>query len=295
MHSHHSHSGAYCAHAGECTPASMLTTAMQLGFTSFHLSEHIPRLRKEHLYPEEISAALSPERLTERFEEYLVEGPKAARRAMQEKEGFECLVGAETENVGDERGLEDLVGALEGARYDPAATLRAALVGAGRVQYLVGGVHHAHGQAIDFDLPTFQAALQAFALPASSADAQLTDAQKQRIAHWRLAAAYLDAQYALMQRVRPEVVAHFDLVRLWSSELPLLLTAADEGSLAAAELEALRVTDARVRRNVRYAASYGALFEVSGAAVRKGWPTPYPGQEILEVRLSSSHIPRFTA
>lgn len=274
MHSHHSHSGAYCAHAGVCTPQSMIEHAIKLGLTSFHLTEHIPRFKREHLYPEELEADLDAEKLTKRFEGYLVEARKVAQKAMQEHKGFECLVGAETENLGEPESIEDLLRALEGDRFDASAKRKAAKVGAGRVQYLVGGVHHVKGVPIDFDKATFQEALTLF----HDKDGSKTET----LAHLRLAAAYFDAQYELMQAVEPEVIAHFDLVRLWTPELPLLLSAPHE-SFSAPEREALRTVDEKVTRNVRYAVSYGALFEVSGAALRKGWSTPYPGQEIIQV------------
>lgn len=51
--SHHSHSGQYCAHAhGKL--ADVVAKAAELGFTTFCLSEHMPRLKEEELYPEEI-------------------------------------------------------------------------------------------------------------------------------------------------------------------------------------------------------------------------------------------------
>ncbi|CAH7684343.1 hypothetical protein PPACK8108_LOCUS18480 [Phakopsora pachyrhizi] len=41
----------------------------------------------------------------------------------------------------------------------------------------------------------------------------------------------------------------------------------------------------QVARNIRLAISYGALFEVNSASIRKGWSTPYPSKPILSVSL----------
>ena len=39
----------------------------------------------------------------------------------------------------------------------------------------------------------------------------------------------------------------------------------------------------RIERNIRYAVSYGALFELNASAFRKGWSTGYPGVEVFDV------------
>jgi histidinol-phosphatase (PHP family) len=38
-----------------------------------------------------------------------------------------------------------------------------------------------------------------------------------------------------------------------------------------------------IERNIRYAVDYGALFEINTAALRKGWPSPYPAEDVVEV------------
>jgi histidinol-phosphatase (PHP family) len=258
----------------------MLAHAAALGFRSYHLSEHVPRRHAAHLYPEERAAGLGPAELVQRFEAYLAAGRAAA--ATQPQLG--TLVGAETEFIdapGGADGRADLVAVLEGpgssSGSSSAPPRHAAAVGKGRVDFLVGGVHHAHDLPIDFDVPSFEVALRASAA-AARPEAELPPDER-RAAHWALARTYLDQQLALMRAVQPEVIAHFDIFRLWSPELPL----APSGSDTPEEQRILGELHARLRRNVRFAASYGALFEVSGAAVRKGWPTPYPGPEVLEV------------
>jgi len=55
MHSHHSHSGQFCAHA-KGTLEEVVQAAIKKGFTTFGLSEHVPRYRDQDLYPEEVSS-----------------------------------------------------------------------------------------------------------------------------------------------------------------------------------------------------------------------------------------------
>lgn len=52
----HSHSGEFCLHA-KGTLEEVVQEAIAQGFTTFGLSEHVPRYKREHLYPEEVSLA----------------------------------------------------------------------------------------------------------------------------------------------------------------------------------------------------------------------------------------------
>lgn len=55
--SHHSHSGEFCLHA-KGTLLQVVEEAVRQGFTTFGLSEHIPRYKVEHLYPEEVRTVI---------------------------------------------------------------------------------------------------------------------------------------------------------------------------------------------------------------------------------------------
>ena len=136
-----------------------------------------------------------------------------------------------------------------------------------RIEYIVGSVHHVNGIPIDFDLPTFTKALSSLSPPSAPISAQTS----------AFLCAYLDAQYELMRRFHPEVIGHFDLCRLYTPDVQF-----------ATHPEALE----RARRNIEFAVSYGALFELNAAAFRKGWSAAYPGPDIVEVRtmIATSYI-----
>ncbi|KAM5537389.1 hypothetical protein V8D89_008908 [Ganoderma adspersum] len=127
-----------------------------------------------------------------------------------------------------------------------------------RVEYLVGSVHHVNAIPIDFDRETFDKSLQSFSSPSASD-------------HDRIEAflcSYFDAQYELMQRFRPEIIGHFDLCRLYNpslrfSDYPVALD--------------------KINRNIQFATSYGALFELNAAAFRKGWDAAYPGGDVVKI------------
>ncbi|PWN33467.1 histidinol phosphate phosphatase H [Meira miltonrushii] len=266
MHSHHSHSGAFCKHASPTSsPSSMITTAIEKGFTHYNLTEHIPRSHVNHLYPEEIAENLTPKDLKTAFDEYLLEAKSCASKYADQ---IQILVGAELENIDGRTGSE--LNFVEGI-------LRDGQKGQWRIDYVVGSVHHVHGIPIDFDKPTFEKALLRFSQSSLHGNDRIRS-------HLLLIIAYLDAQLALIQRFQPEVIGHFDLCRLFEKDTPMTLAGKDRIPVELHPL--LAEVDAAVKRNVKAATSYGSLFEINTASVRKGWPTPYPGEDVLDIVLA---------
>ena len=284
MHSHHSHSGQFCSHAKDQL-ADILERAHSLGFTHFHLSEHCPRQSADHLYPEEVEAGLSPIDLDKKFTAYI-----AHARSLQEvwKGKLNILVGCETENLNTERegdgdSLEFLSRRLESlsVRNGKLREGQPAGVGQDVIDYMVGSLHHVRGIPIDFDVAHFEKAVATFEEEADKA--RLTPEQRQDIGHARLILEYLDRQLELMQRLRPEVIGHFDLFRLYRPDFPIK----PDPQAPRSHLDGLlQDVWSRIERNVRYTCAYGALFEANSASLRKGWETGYPGVEILESILS---------
>ncbi|KAJ1022573.1 hypothetical protein NDA16_003562 [Ustilago loliicola] len=252
-HSHHSHSGQFCSHAKDSL-AQVLQRADTLGFAHFHLSEHVPRQNESELYPEEIEASITPSTLRNTFQHYLAE----ARKLQNEYacRSIHVLVGCETENITSPGTLDYLTEVL-GSNLNT----KPELIGKGVVDYIVGSLHHTHSIPIDFDRETFDRSVASFQ---SSSSSSITEA------HLALIDQYLDDQLEVLQRLKPEVIGHFDLFRLFQPEL---------------KLEAPHIW-AKIERNVRFAVQYGALFECNAAAFRKGWNTSYPGKEILHLILS---------
>lgn len=248
-HSHHSHSGQFCSHAKD-TLAQVLSRAHSLGFTHFHVSEHVPRQNPTELYPEEVDAEITPEQLRSTFESYL----KEARRLQKEYAGsLHVLVGCETENISSPGTLDYLAQVL--GSDDKA---KPESIGKGVVDYIVGSLHHTNTIPIDFDRETFDKSVSSFESTSSSTDD----------AHLRLIDRYLDDQLEVLQRLRPEVIGHFDLFRLFTPQL---------------QLQGTTRIWAKVERNVSFAVEYGALFECNAAAFRKGWNTSYPAKEVLDL------------
>lgn len=260
MHSHHSHSGEFCKHASS-TLDEMLSRAYELGFTHFHLSEHVPRTRDAHLYPEECEAGMTPASLTTQFQAYLRKARELQSKYAAMPRAMTVLVGCETENIESPHSVDALTALLhDDAAYD--TPLPPPFVGLGIVDYMVGSVHHVDGIPIDFDKPTFQRALQI---------------HRANNGYISLLHTYLDAQYEILERLRPEVIGHFDLYRLFDPSAPWYPERTTTQG---------REVFTKLERNIRFASSYGALFETNASAFRKGWKgETYPGRVILQLIL----------
>ena len=119
-----------------------------------------------------------------------------------------------------------------------------------QLDYIVGSVHHIDGIPIDCSLEQFE------------------EAERLVGGTEKVICKYFDDQLKLLQEVKPEVIGHFDLIRLHRPEF--------------------EITDLiweKVVRNINFGISYGALFEIntSGASPNKKLQFPYPHRKILKV------------
>lgn len=187
---------------------------------------------------------LSISDLEDQFVRFLDEGHRLKQKYQSE---ITLLVGAETEYITelDSNQLQRLLNQHQG-----------------RIEFLVGSVHHVNAIPIDFDEATFRRALEVFS-PDLSSDLSEEDSRMAALLD-----SYLDSQYLLMQRFHPEIIGHLDLCRLYRPKLEFL---AFPGAVA------------KLQRNIQYACGYGALFELNAAAFRKGWDSAYPGPDVLQV------------
>lgn len=230
--SHHSHSGQFCHHA-EDSLEDIIQAAISKGMIVFALTEHIPRYHQEDLYPDEIKAQCTTFDLFRSFAKYYDHALQLrAKYAGQ----IHILVGFETEYI----------------RTSSVSQIRD-LLGQYKFDFFVGSVHHVHGIPIDLDRQTYEIAVEA---AGGSED--------------RLVEEYLDAQHEMLQHLKPAVVGHFDVIRLFSVEPSRPLN-----GYGANVWE-------KVMRNLRLVFGYGGLVEINSASLRKGWDTPYPGKDVCK-------------
>lgn len=246
MHSHHSHSGDYVSHAVGSLE-NMIQTAQERQFTHFCLTEHMPRLDDTFLYPEELEKLFTKKDLEEAFANYLKHA-QALQKAVNSQNKMKILVGFEVEG-------------LDKAHIDRAVEI------AKVTDMCVGSVHYVHGIPIDFDAEKWIAARDV-----SGSTRQLFK-------------DYFDLQYEVLTAVNPEVIGHFDLIRLFQVD--------DVDPSTGKQISQIDLQQdwpdvwLAIKRNVEYANSYGGLFELNSAAIRKGWSTPYPRRDICDFIIST--------
>ena len=87
-----------------------------------------------------------------------------------------------------------------------------------------------------------------------------------------LFAKYFEEQYNLLTRIKPLVVGHFDVIRLWAPDKMV-------------KLSQWPSVWKKILQNIDTVNQYGGLFEFNSAAFRKGFDEAYPTSEIANVDL----------
>ena len=156
-------------------------------------------------------------------------------RCLQEKyeDKISLIVGLETDVIREES-------------FDRIRRLKEEL----QLDYIVGSVHHVDGIPIDVSLELFE------------------KAEKLAGGTEEVMCRYFDHQYQLLEQVEPDIIGHFDLIRLYRPEF--------------------EITDLmwrKIVRNIDFGISYGALFEIntSAASPYRNLEYPYPHRKVLEV------------
>lgn len=226
---HGGHSGEFCEHAKDSL-REVLEAAAAAGYHTFGVSEHAPRSEERFLYKTEREKGYDLDRLSREFEAYAA----AVRQLAREFDGrLNVLCGFEAEVI-------------------PTATYRDEMLGHRRAfgfDYMVGSVHYVDETTIDGPRPDFERALAA------------------RGGLEPLAVAYYQAVAAMVSALRPEVVGHFDLIRLNAGpearlDTPPIRQAAEQA------LEVVRECD--------------AILDVNTAGYRKGLGMPYPAPWLVQ-------------
>ncbi|CAO3612978.1 unnamed protein product [Cunninghamella blakesleeana] len=236
--SYHSHSGQFCHHGyGELE--QVIQQAIKKGFKIYGLTEHMPRYENKELYPEEIEAQCTPKSLMVTFENYIKE---AKRLREKYKQQIQIIIGSELEFIHQEyqQYILDLRKKWEND-----------------LDYVIGSLHHTGGIPIDFSPELYQQALT-------------TLAQDNIVV---LFEKYFDEQWVMLQSVQPQVIGHFDLIRIFATKNQ--------------SLEAFQSPTVwqRMERNIDYIIQYGGLFELNSRAWKKGLDDAYPQRDIIKMIL----------
>lgn len=229
---HGGHSGGFCSHARD-TLDEIVDAYARAGFAWVGITEHMPAVRDEMVPPEERAAGLDARGMLERFEAYVARCRELQRRQAQRSErgALRVFVAFEAEVC---TGWQPFVARLV-ERFEP--------------DYVVGSVHHVNDVCID-------------ATPELYAQAARTAGGLDGL--W---CAYLDAQHEMLETLRPAVVGHLDLVRMFDPDY-------------ASRLRRPEIAR-RIARNLRVMQRRGLLLDLNVRALAKGQSEPYPAAGIL--------------
>jgi len=175
---HGGHSGEFCSHAKDHLE-DIILRYIDLGFTKVGITEHIPPAHEDFIYPDEKMLGLTVENLEKRFAAYFQK-----LRSLQKKYASEIQIfaGMETETyAGYAAHIKTLI-----SRFNP--------------DYIVGSVHHVNDICFDYSREDYD---RVVALCGS---------------HEALYEQYFDHQMDMILTLKPFVVAHFDLVRIFDPE-----------------------------------------------------------------------------
>ncbi len=231
---HGGHSGEFCEHASG-TLRESLEAAVGAGCGTYGISEHAPRAEARFLYASEREKGYTVERLEREFEAYATE----SRRLAAEFSGrLNVLRGFESEAV-------------------PTGSYAALMRDLRRqygFDYMVGSVHHVNEISIDESPELFRAAVEAAGGPEP----------------------FLERYYGLVREMihalRPEIVAHLDLPKLFAP--------------AGADARTVRVRRAAEGAIVA-AKDCNCILDLNTAGWRKGLGEPYPAPWL--VRMAAEH------
>ena len=172
---HGGHSGQYCNHAEDLLEEIVLKYIEQ-GFKSVGITEHIPPVNDQFLYPDERALGLSATDLAKRFESYFSEVFSLKKKYAGQ---ITIYAGMETETV---------TGYVNHVKQ---------LIETFRPDYIVGSVHHIDDRCFDYSRSEYDGIAESLGG---------YDLMYQR---------YFDLQYEMIQELTPFVVGHFDLIRIY--------------------------------------------------------------------------------
>lgn len=260
MHSHHSHSGDYVAH-GVDPLEEIVARAIERKFHTYCLTEHMPRINVKFLYPEEREDTAQQEAAIQRLQENFLNFLRHAKTIQDRPNAnnTKFIVGIEIEGCD-----------IEHISYGKELISKHSDV----IKFCVGSVHHIRDIPIDFDQQGWNQALMA-----CNNNLQT------------LLLSYFNLQYKMLTVLKPLVVGHFDLYKLYlPPTLKVNLHTGDVSdeptAISVSKVQLIYLWDSvhqAVIRNLQFIKSYGGLIEINTSALRKKQPEPYPGKDICQL------------
>ena len=218
--------------ADESTLEEVVRAYVRKGFKWVGITEHIPPVSADFMWAWDVEAGHTVQSMLEQFEQYF----SVARNLQSEfQDSIQILVGFETECY---TGYVDHINSLR-SRFRP--------------DYIVGSVHHVRDICIDGPPEWYAQAVE----EVGGIDALFCE--------------YFDQQYELIKALNPEVVGHFDLIRMHDVDYRR-------------RLETPEIKE-RIRRNLEKVRDLGSILDFNVSALKKGGSEPYVSKSILETAL----------
>lgn len=208
---HGGHSGQFCSHAKN-TLEEIVLAYIRKGYSWVGITEHMPPISEDFVYPEERRDGLNARTLTERFAEYIT---TCRRLQAQYARDILIYVGFESETYS---GSLDFARTLTD-RFSP--------------DYVVGSAHHIADIPFDYSKKDYQLAVD----HCGGIDG--------------LYHTYFDQQYEMIKNLKPRVVGHLDIIRIYDPDYRLRLTKTDIWEKIIRNLELIKRLDLILDFNLR--------------------------------------------
>jgi histidinol-phosphatase (PHP family) len=224
---HGGHSGQFCHHATD-TLEEIIQQYIAKQFPWVGITEHAPGISHELLYPDQLAAALTPEFLLHRFGLYMLEC-----RRLQEKYRADIKIFA----------------AIESETYSGYKEFMPFLIKTYQPDYIVGSIHFVDDRGFDYSQEQYDATATA----AGGKD--------------QLYCRYFDQQFEMIEFLKPSVVGHFDLIRIFDPDYK-------------ARLQQPEIMT-RIKRNLALIKKLDLIMDFNLRSLLKGADEPYISREIL--------------
>lgn len=227
---HGGHSGEFCEHAtGKLR--DILEAAVGVGFYTFGVSEHVPRFEERFLYESEKKKGYTVDNLAKNFDSY---GNTIHKLAEEFKGRLVVLKGFEIEVIPTKNYVEVMNGFKTKYNFD----------------YMVGSVHYVDEIIIDGNPPEYVEAIE-----------KVGSLEK-------LVIKYYEAVAKMVSVLKPDVTAHFDIIRKNAKEIGSV----DTPKIRKVAEEALQVVK-----------EHDSILDLNTKGYRRGFDFPYPAPWIVEL------------
>ena len=224
---HGGHSGQFCNHASD-NLEDIIQAYIAQGFSWVGITEHVPAPTDGLLYEDQREQGLTPEFLLEDFGAYMSE---CRRLQHQYRSQIRIFAAMEIETYSGYAPFVDYLA----TRFEP--------------DYIVGSVHFVNDLNFDYSEEMYW----------KTADS-VGGVEEMYL-------EYFDLQFDMLTRIRPAVVGHFDLVRLFDPDY-------------SSRLEESRISQ-KIRRNLELIKELGLIMDFNLRALAKGSAEPYIAPVIL--------------